>query len=235
MTSNTSFSSNTATMHNGILEPYVSEVKGRQLLTDILREGASRGLMPGRTVTARKWFRESAKRLSNVDERELMMSEMARYRSTVYPGRMYMFYYDPKYKETLPYYDRFPLIFPIEPYRDGSFLAINLHYLPHVLRAKLMDALYTTLNNTNYDQTTRLQLSYQILKQTTRMREFKPCIKKYLMKHVRSRFVNIAATEWDIALFLPTERFEKASSSQVWSDSRRIISRSGRQGTKRRG
>ena len=29
-------------------------------------------------------------------------------------GRLNMFFYDPKYKKTLPYYDTFPLVLPIE-------------------------------------------------------------------------------------------------------------------------
>jgi hypothetical protein len=62
-------------------------------------------------------------------------------------GKMYSFVYDPKTKEQLPYYDIYPLVFPIEYYNDG-FLGINLHYLPPVLRARLMDALYETINNT---------------------------------------------------------------------------------------
>jgi hypothetical protein len=61
-------------------------------------------------------------------------------------GKMYTFFYDPKHKETLPYYDLFPLIFVVGP-AAGGFLGINLHYLPPVLRAKLMDSLYQILNN----------------------------------------------------------------------------------------
>jgi hypothetical protein len=30
-------------------------------------------------------------------------------------------------------------------------------------------------------------------------------------------------SEWDIALFLPTERFEKATTSQVWADSKKKV------------
>lgn len=205
------------------LTPYKAVGGSRLLLSEILREGASRGLIPGRTKLAREWYRKSAQRILAVDDREFMLNDMARYKATIYPGRLYMFYYDPKGKQKLPYYDRFPIIFPIEPYRNGQFLGINLHYLPPVLRAKLMDALYVTLNNTNFDETTRLKISYGLLKTVSRLREFKPCVKLYLASHVRSRFVNIAASEWDIALFLPTERFEKASPSKVWNDSRNII------------
>ena len=135
---------------------------------------------------------------------------------------MYGFAYDPKWKKELPYYDQFPLIFPVEFHADG-FTAINFHYLPHILRARLMDALYTTVNNKVYDATTKVRISYDILKGVSKFRLFKPTLKKYLRNHIRSNFFQIASNEWDIALFLPTENFKKASKDQVWADSRKKI------------
>jgi hypothetical protein len=121
-------------------------------------------------------------------------------------------------KEILPYYDTFPLVFPIELYKDG-FLGLNLHYLPPVTRAKLMDALYENINNKKYDSTTKLRISYQILAGAARYKYFKPCIKRYLFSHVGSPFVYVAPDEWDFALMLPTERFEKANKQTVYRDS----------------
>jgi hypothetical protein len=145
-------------------------------------------------------------------------------KATVAPkyGIMNLFGYDPKHKETLPYYDRFPLIFPFKRVK-GGFLGINLHYLPLPLRAKLMDGLYSLANNRNYDEKTKLKISYDILNGASKYKYFKPCIKHYLTPHIRSRFVEIYSSEWDIALFLPTERFVGASKSSVYSDSRKKI------------
>lgn len=111
------------------------------------------------------------------------------------PGMMYLFRYDPKGKKTLPYYDTFPLIFPVEKYSDG-FLGINFHYLPPVLRAKLMDAIYGTVTNKKYDDTTKVRLSYNILKGASKYKAFKPTVKHYLFDHVRSPFLEITAVEW---------------------------------------
>ena len=133
-------------------------------------------------------------------------------------GKMYLFNYDPKLKDKLPYYDMFPLVFPIEFYNDG-FLGINLHYLPPVFRARLMDALYETINNDKYDKTTKLRISYQILNGASRFRYFKPCIKRYLINHVRSPFMYIAPDEWDITVLLPLGKFAKASVTEVYRDS----------------
>lgn len=133
-------------------------------------------------------------------------------------GKMYYFNYDPKLKEKLPYYDMYPLVFPIEFYNDG-FLGINLHYLPPMLRAQLMDALYDTINNDKFDKTTKLKISYQILSNASRYKYFRPCIKRYLITHVRSPFVYIAPDEWDITLLLPLGKFAKASVDKVYKDS----------------
>jgi hypothetical protein len=116
----------------------------------------------------------------------------------------------------------FPLVFPIDLRKDG-FLGINLHYLPPVLRAKLMNAIYQTINNDAYNDTTKLKISYSILSNASKYRYFKPCIKQYLATHVQSSYLNIEPTNWDSALMLPTEQFKKATKEQVWKDSRGMI------------
>lgn len=137
-------------------------------------------------------------------------------------GKMYFFNYDPKLKDILPYYDTYPLVFPIAHYGD-SFLGINLHYLPPKLRMVLMNALLKTLNNNKYDKTTKLVISYQILNNASKYRYFKPCIKKYLFSHVKSPFLYIAPDEWDIVAMLPTDRFVGATRSTVHKDSQMAV------------
>jgi len=62
-----------------------------------------------------------------------------------------------------------------------------------------------------------------MLKKASSMKYFKPCFKRYLTANVRSRFARVPAPEWEIATFLPTQDFQKSSSGNVYSDSRRII------------
>ena len=137
-------------------------------------------------------------------------------------GKMYFVNYDPKWKEKLPYYDTFPLIFPIEFYPDGM-LSINLHYLPPFARAQLMDRLYTTLNNTKYDSTTKFKIIYGILKGASQFSYFRPCIKKHLFSHVRSPYIYIKPEYWDMTLFLPTARWQKANQDYVWTESMKMV------------
>ena len=135
---------------------------------------------------------------------------------------MYFYSYDPKLKQILPYYDRFPLIIPIEKYDDG-FLGLNLHYLSTKQRLILLDKLYATLNNKKYDDTTKLKINYNILSHARRYKEFEPCVKRYLYSHLRSRIMEIPADDWEIGLFLPTEQFVKATATKVQRDSIRSI------------
>jgi hypothetical protein len=193
-----------------------------KVFDDLLLRGLKSGQVPARTSTARTWYRDQAKALGKINETTLMKDKSNEFESRFRIGNMYMFYYDPKHKATLPYYDRFPLIFPINKAK-GGFLGINFHYLPLQLRARLMDNLYDITNNDKFDESTKLKISYQVLNAATKFKEFKPTVKHYLTDHVRSRLLYINPVEWDIALFLDTARFEKATKTQVWADSKRII------------
>lgn len=170
---------------------------------------------------ARAWFRQQASSV-NVSPRKLLNATEYRGKlnEAIGVGQMFLFNYDPKTKATLPYYDSFPLVFPISLTQDG-FYGMNLHYLPPVLRAQLMDSLYSLTTNKAYDDTTRLRLSYKLLDSASKFQYFKPCVKRYLNDHIRSRFLYISPSEWDIALFLPLQQFNKASAGRVWADSRR--------------
>ena len=152
-----------------------------------------------RTSEARDWLKSKVESLSP-NRAALMQDGNSKDKSII--GRMYFFFYDPKTKDMLPYYDRFPLVIPIERYQDG-FLGLNLHYISPKQRVILLDKLSHYLNNHNYDETTRVRLSYDHLKNASTIYEGIPCIKKYLYKQVKSRFLEITADEWDIAALIP--------------------------------
>ena len=192
------------------------------LFDEILSKGIRAGKIPAKEQQSRMWYRDTASKFKTVNEKSLMRGDTDRIRSQPTIGHMYMFYYDAKHKETLPYFDRFPMIFPYKKVK-GGFMGINLHYLPHILRAKLMDSLYDISSNDLYDETTKLRLSYDILSGAAKYKWFKPCIKHYLTSQVRSRFLYVYPAEWDIALFLPLERFQGATKSKVWADSKKLI------------
>jgi hypothetical protein len=195
-----------------------------QIFDNILLKGVRSGQMPARSEDARNWFRDKAKatRSSGQARPEQILRTSNNKVDRVLPGKMYHFFYDPKTKEQMPYYDMFPLILMVKK-APGGFYGLNLHYLPPPLRAKLMDGLYEFATDKRYDEDTRIRLSYQLLTGASKLRWYKPCFKRYLYNHVESRFVEIRSSEWDIALMLPTQRFAYANKQKVWSDSRKAI------------
>jgi hypothetical protein len=198
----------------------------------ILTQGIRAGQVPARTAAAREWYREAAKHwghtirqngpragrkdFARMSEKKLIKENQDRLTSTIKPGNMYMYMYDPKFKDTLPFYDRFPLVFPFRVKGD-RFWGINLHYLNLRQRAVLMDALYSITNNKKYDESTKLKISYEVLQAAARGKHYEPCVKQYLISHLKSQFMYIYPSEWDVATFLPVEKFAKKSKSQVWA------------------
>ena len=188
---------------------------------DTLKKAIDTGNVSAKARAAGNWFRSIINRTKGKFSDESPASLLSRQNtvSSQLLGKMYFFTYNPKHKATLPYYDTFPLIFPIERYTNG-FLGINFHYLHPKDRAILMDQLKVYANNKRYDETTKLKLSYQTLAGFSKIKRARPTIHRYLTGKVGSKFVLINADEWEVALFLPVERFKKASKQKVWTDSK---------------
>jgi len=144
--------------------------------------------------------------------------EQQRKQRTVLRGHLYFYAYDPKYAEILPYYDIFPLTLVLEKYGDG-FLGLNLHYLPIPYRAAFLDRL---LDFAKYDENEgieRLRVTYDILRATKNLKAFEPCLKRYLYGQMKTPPLKVENHEWETALFLPVERFQKAKKSTVHKES----------------
>ncbi len=172
------------------------------------------------TAKARSWFLSNVASLTRANSRRLLRDDEAIKRSGFISGRMFMFIYDPKGKDELLYYDKFPLSIMIGPAENG-FYGLNLHYLRPRTRALFLAKLTEFTNNKNFDETTKFTLTYNLLKATARLKEFKPCFKHYLTSNVRSNFMEVPAEYWETAIFLPTEQFKKADRNLVWSISGR--------------
>lgn len=192
---------------------------GKYLFTEILSRGSRSGILPGRSQEAIDWFRKTARTYKNVDRNKLTQ-QATQFRNTIVPGSMYMFAYRAKHADTLPYWDAFPIIFPVSMYPDG-FLGINFHYLPPKLRAVLMDKLYSLVNDPMLTEHAKIKLTWKILNQVVKSKLFAPCVKRYLYTQFRSKFIYVTPDTWDVALFLPTENFQKATNQKVWAESRR--------------
>lgn len=189
--------------------------------TDLAAKAFRAGITP-RTNQSREWFRDEVKNIKNLNRRKLLKDPSLEQKNKARIGSMYMYFYDPKHRETLPYYDAFPLTIMVEPV-PGGFYGLNLHYLPLPLRARLFDQLIDLTNNKKYDETTRFKLRYDLLKSATKLKFFKPCFKHYLYSQIEGRVAMVEAPEWEMALFLPTEQFRKSTKNAVWKDSRQAL------------
>lgn len=187
-------------------------------LIDRIKESLAKEGLTVRTNAARDWIRAKVKSLRT--SRNELLSDRNRLKTKTIIGKMYFYFYSPKTAKELPYYDMFPLVIPIEMYPDG-FLGLNLHYLHPKYRLILLDKLSETLTNKRYDEKTRFRLNYNTLKAMSTATEAQPCIKRYLFSHIESRFLEIEASEWDIAALLPVEQFVKKSQVHVWAESKK--------------
>ena len=182
-----------------------------------LRDALNKNQGNVKTRNARDWFQRRARALKSelrnkftqVDTADEFYAKSKKTnKRNIGPGSIFAYFYDPKYKKELKYYDRFPLVLVFD-FKPNGFIGCNFHYLPPLLRAKLMDEI-DKAKGINW-------------KALSRIKEIKPTVKRYLYKHISSKVVEIEDDEREIALFLPTERFKKEDKLVVWGDSRRMI------------
>ena len=189
-------------------------------LLDKLKTAIRTSTAPAKARAAGDWFKEKVKqasasaRMRAVTPNQLLKRQPE---DDIMLGKMFFYKYEAKFAKKLPYWDMYPLVFPFER-TPGGFYGLNLHYIPPRERAVLMDSLNQYASNKKYDKTTRLELTYNLLKKFGRA---VPCVKRYLGDQVKSQTVRIDADEWEIAIFLPVERFQKESARTVWKDSGR--------------
>jgi len=166
-----------------------------------------------------KWFQEKMVNIRGLSrDPAYIAKEQFRQDNRFKLGQLYCFFYDPKGKDDLPYYDKFPMVLALEKYPDG-FLGLNLHYLPFKYRVAFLTKLleYATYNAN--DEIKRLRVTYDILNGTKRFKEFRPCIKRYLHGHIRSKILTIQPNEWEVASLLPLQQFKGAKPQEVWQES----------------
>jgi hypothetical protein len=194
------------------------------ILRALEQEAFRAGVSP-RTKESIDWFRRRAASIRRINRGELMKQEEILLKNRTIVGSMFMYFYDPKYKNddnVLPYYDAFPLTIIVGPAK-GGFYGMNMHYLPPLLRGQFLYQLIETQTDKSFDPTMKFKVTYELLKNAENLSAFKPCFKHYLKGHVRSRFAMVQPPEFELVTFLPMADWQKASAQQVYRDSRRII------------
>ena len=189
-------------------------------LFNTLQTGAFRAGVQARTKKSSQWFERKVKELGDVSPRTVLKAKALAPTTKPQIGDMMMYFYDPKTKATLPYYDRFPLTIMVQPAK-GGFHGLNLHYLSPRVRAQFLDELMELAPKNMTDSSRLTKMRYKLLTGVAKYKEFQPCYKHYLMGHVASRMSRVPMPEWEIAVFLPTEQFMKVKKESVWRYSRK--------------
>ncbi len=190
-------------------------------LLSTLAKAIAGGEVRGRARRSAQWFQEKLRGLKGEAKNRFSSTNPDKFyresENKIAPlglkrraelGDLFCYHYDPKYKKTLPYYDMFPLIMLIGADQD-TFLGCNFHYLNPRFRAILLDKLTAKVGE-GMPNWTKL----------SKIREIAPTVKRYRYDHVDKKVIQIEDNEREMAIFLPLERFRKASKSAVWSQSK---------------
>lgn len=136
-------------------------------------------------------------------------------------GELNLFGYFPEKPDRLSYYDLFPIVLPLVRHRNG-FTGLNFHYLPPVLRVKLLTILAEAYGD---EPTQRINVTYFMIRQ---MRLIKPIIRRYIRSQVQTLYLRIPLDDMLIGILLPVQQFttgpEGRTSAviprEVWRQSR---------------
>ena len=167
------------------------------------------------------WFRNRVRSLKTGARDLYTYSDLTK-TSSYATGKMYTYFYNPKHAQTLPYYDTFPCTIIIDMNQTG-FTGLNLHYLPPRIRISFLNELFKYTNNQEFDETTRVEASWDLLNSIARLRPARACIKRYLTPNVVGQALYIEPQYWDIIAFLPTAQWNNANALDVYRESREKI------------
>lgn len=172
------------------------------------------------TLKSLEWFRKFVPKNFSKVRTARMFRDRDLWVDRIVPGNMYTFSYDAKHKDTLPVWDAQPLVFFFNTFRSKQghemLMGINLHYLPPALRLVAFKALLTLRNEKRYRKSTKLKLSWELLTGLSQSKYFEHSVKMYRVDHIRSKFVKIPARSWELALFLPIQRFVKGTTKDAY-------------------
>jgi hypothetical protein len=202
----------------------------KKKLEEAIRKSAREKNTAEKSKESAEWLKQKARNASKENSlrrqkrRNALLGDESKAVNRVNIGGMYIYQYDAKFKKTLPYWDTHPLIFPIE-IGDGYIIGLNMHYLPPMLRARLLDAILDLPVYKSAAQ--RAKMSYDIVRGFAASDLVKPTIHKYLITHITSNVIEITRDEWTHVTFLPLQDFRSLTGSssiaRVYADSRRKI------------
>lgn len=175
-------------------------------------------------TSSARWYQDMIRKLGmgNIQPQKVMRSDIGEFVTNITVGSMYLFMYDPKMSATLPYYDTLPVVVTFRKVPDG-FYGLNLHYLPPLLRLKLLDRMMELVNDESMGEKTRMIVTWKLLSNVARYPGTNVAVKQYLYEQVGSKIMKIYPKDWRKTIMLPIDNFQKASRNQVFQDARSKI------------
>lgn len=158
-----------------------------------------------------KWFQETIKK--NIRSHTVTKPT---------PGKLYAYMYDAKHKDTLPFWDKFPLIVYLGMGTQGTsrlMYGLNLHYIPPKARQQFLEDLLKQYASTPViSNSTKLKIDW------SKVKGFKGAdkmIKAYLPGHIKGALIEIKPADWANVVLLPLQSFQsqgkRFSANTVWS------------------
>lgn len=193
--------------------------RNRKYFEDLVELARDNEVFNKRTLQALTWHKNKVKeKFGSKDILPDAFFDKKNYPNKPIPGNIVTFRYAPKLKNTLQYYDEFPLVLIVKLV-PGGFLGLNFHYLHPIDRATYMSKL-AKYEKPFSDGTIKINITrYSALKTVCNIPFHKECIKAYKTSNIKTMFYTLTPEEWDIALFLPTEKFIKKKKQDVWKES----------------
>jgi len=175
-------------------------------------------LKAGDVDRSANWYMKTVRNVASGmnQPNEVFGSDLGEYARQLEIGQMYAFRYDPKHKETLPYYDTFPLVVISDPLPKG-FSGINLHYIAPLVRARLLGKLMD-VSDLEIDIKSKLSSQWGFIRNFSRYPEVRGAVKKYLTNHVSGRMYKVNPVHWKSAIFLDTQQFVGAQAAHIYRE-----------------
>lgn len=178
------------------------------------------GSVKRNTMKSLEWFRKYVPRSYNKVRTARIFRDRKLWADHIRVGNLYTFTYDALNKETLPVWDAQPLVFFFDEFvsKGGNkcLLGINLHFLSPAARLIAFKSLLKTKNEKRFRKSTRLKISWDILKSLSGSKYFEHSVRMYRVDHIESKFVKIPPSSWELILFLPIARWRKGSNKEAW-------------------
>lgn len=138
------------------------------------------------------------------------------------PGKLYAYVYDAKFKDTLPFWDKYPLIICLgfKQTRQGDVLisGLNLHYIPPKARQQFLEDLLKQYASTaRITNATKLKIDWSKVRGMTGADQM---IKSYIPSRIKGSLVEIKPSDWANVVLMPLQQFvsngKRHSASKVW-------------------